>query len=408
MMRCGWRLPAVAGVLFAASGAAGDGVMMPIRVGRATPMVASPRQEAVLATDGRTVQVILRTYFQKGPRELAWIVPVPAKVTRVDTADAGVFDRLHEIAAPRFYVASGKGGKGFGCGCSAVGQKGADSQRSVVVEASGTAGVFKYVVLGATDPAALTKWLNDHEYFVPPQAERLFKRYVDAGWHWLAMRIRPDAADKPTLAPHPIRYTYSDTKLVYPLAISQLSADLENEILLYVVANCRHACANWHNATIQPQAIRRRPGTPSGTDYEEVFRGVCAASGGHAFVTEWSAKQSLFGYADGRSGEINDVLDRGLIDALGSSQTVTRLRALMTPAAMDRDVTLVPTTWGPVYNEFHLSVATSPGGVLAAWAAILAAGGLLCAGLRLLGGRGWRRAGGVVCLAVACTAFSMI
>ena len=28
--------------------------------------------------------------------------------------------RLHEIAAPRFYVASGKGSKGFGCGCGAA------------------------------------------------------------------------------------------------------------------------------------------------------------------------------------------------------------------------------------------------------------------------------------------------
>jgi len=408
MKRFRWVFPAVAGVLLAASGAAADGVMIPVRVGEATNMAASGRQEAVLATDGRTVQVILRTYFRPGPTELAWIVPVPAKVASVDKADAAVFEHLNRIAAPRFYVASGKGGKGFGCGCGGVGDKATDAQGSVVVEASGTAGIFKYVALGATDAADLAKWLNDHKYFVPPSADRLFKRYVDAGWHWLAMRIRPDAADKPALAPHPIRYTYSDSRLVYPLAISQLSADLENEILLYVVAPSRYACANWANATIERRDLRVVRGTPSGTNYEDLFRRACAASAGHAFVTEWSSKQSLFGYADGRSGEINDVLDRGLIDALGSRQTVTRLRALMTPAAMDRDVTLLPTTWAAVDNRFHLSAAASPGGVLAAWAAIIAAGGLLCAGLRLIGAPGWRRAGGVVCIAAACTALAMI
>src|ERR1035437_5460719 len=83
------------------SRALADGCMMARVVeGRSTQLVASPKQEALMATDGANVQVILRTHFRSGPKELAWIVPVPAKPDKVEAADDALFTTLQERTAP--------------------------------------------------------------------------------------------------------------------------------------------------------------------------------------------------------------------------------------------------------------------------------------------------------------------
>lgn len=392
-----------------------DGFMMPVitKVGQSPPMVASPRQEAVLATDGKTVQVILRTHFRAGPKELAWIVPVPAKPLRVEKCDEEVFATLERLTAPKFYIVtpSGKGGA-FGCGCGAGGTAGDVSlPKSVIVVSSGTAGVFKYVVLSATRADELTRWLNDNNYFVPVGARRVFQRYVEEGWHWLAMRIRPEVADKPTLAPHPITYTYRDSKLVYPLEISQLSADLTNEILLYVVGTSRYACANWANATIDAKDLAVESGSPSGTNYEKLFKDISAGERGRIFVTELAARQDVspgyFGY-EGDTYWLNHVLDPDLVKALGPRQTLTRLRAVMTPTAMDRDVALLPIArWAPVDNTYSLYAGRARASA-AGLAFPLVALAMLCAGVALMDRPGWARATSIVCLVAGGVAVAMM
>ena len=401
----------LAATLCSAAPAAGDGFMAPrLRpVGQSKPMVVSPRQEAVLATDGQTVQVVLRTHFRAGPKELAWVVPVPAKPLRVEKCQAGIFSDLDRATAPRFYWLDSASGIGhFDCGCAAMAPSGrAPIAGAVTVEASGTAGIFQYVVLSARRADELTRWLNDNKYFVPIGSERIFKRYVEAGWHWLAMRVRPEQADKGTLAPHPIVYTYRDTRLVYPLVISRLSADLTNEIVLYVVARQRYACANWSNATIDRAKVRRDAATPSGTNYERLFEDLCRSRRWRVFVTEASMLVRVFGEVANR-GLLDGVKDPDLARALGSQQTLTRLRAVMTPQAMDRDVDLLPApSWGRVSNTFEVSAAAAPRPALAtAWP--LAAFAVLSAGVGLTGRSGWARRAGGVCVILSCAAFVLM
>ncbi len=189
-------------------------------------------------------------------------------------------------------------------------------------------------------PHELTKWLHKNKYYVPVGAKRVFAKYVAKGWYWLVMRVRPEASKLPTLAPHPITYTYKDDKLVYPLIISQLSAYLENEIVLYVVSRHRYMSANWPNLTIKqltdtPIKLKVDPIAPSGTNYEKLLSNATVQNSGQLFVTEYFQQHSLFGYTQTSSGEINNVLSRHLINSWGNFQSITRLRAVMTPRAMD-------------------------------------------------------------------------
>ena len=337
-----------------ASLARADGCFMP-RITSSTNIVASPRQEAILVTDGKKVQVVLRTHFRAGPKELAWIVPIPDKPDGIGQCDAAVFKSLEMNTAPRFHQRTSKRGLGFGCGF--MGMKN-DLSKGVVVESTGTAGIFKYHVLSASDAGGLAKWLEENKYKTPVGAERVFARYVKEGWYWLAMQIRPEVSDSPTLAPHPITYTYAGERLVYPMVISQLSADAENEILLYVFASTRYVCANWTNLTIDHDDIRTNAETPSGTNYEQLLRSATVRSGGRLFVTEYAHRGD---YMPRPHDPYEDKGLRGLLKGkrgagVSGWSYITRLRAIMTPTAMDRDVALVGVlNWSEVDNDVQLS-----------------------------------------------------
>jgi hypothetical protein len=371
-------LLATLALLAAASPALADGcAFSPVQVGSVArdneqTSVTSPRQECLMATDGKTVRMVLRTHFETASDELAWVVPVPAKPRDIKKADPELFATLDQATAPTFYtVESSK--SPFGCGCASMGMQNESLgkwQHAVTVHEQGTAGIYEFVVLSSTGGDELTTWLSENGYALPIGAERVLGRYVEKGWYWLAMRLRKDLAESPKLVPHPIAYTYDSETLTFPLVISQLSAGLENEILLYVLAPSRYAAANWSNLSIDeliykdPQARTftdafERAESPSGTTYEREFKYATEKRDGRVFITEsaGAAKEGRFPYYDPQ--KLRDAVD-AITAALPTATKpghLTRLRTVMPPKTMDRDVVLVPVEWPGVENYIQMSAA---------------------------------------------------
>lgn len=320
---------------------AGDGGFFSSSEGK---LVSSPRQEAVLCVGDDSVQVILRTHFHAGPEEVAWVVPVPSQPTEIGPFEKTIFDRLDRRTAPHFVFPRRK----YGCGCVAkVGDR-APSGESVRVTGSGTAGIYEWTTLEAADEDALARWLRAHGYAVPAGAAATFRGYL--GWYWLAMRVRPDLTGEKTLAPHPVTYRYAATDVVFPLAISRVSADAENEVLLYVYAKERYRCANWENGRIEESALLYDHETRSGTNYGHLVRYRTAERGGHVFFTEFAARRKQAALPD-------------------TGPYLTRLRAVVQRDAMDKDVRLA--SMGPdaeaVHNTYHVpwpKYSTAPAGAL--------------------------------------------
>ncbi len=163
-----------------------DGMMVRRTVlGTAGQLVQSPRQEALLIVRDQQVRVILRTHFEKGPTELAWVVPVPAKPTDVKPADDAIFSKLEAATAPKIVLMEYHAG----CACSASGGK-EEAVAAVTVHETGQAGMFDYAVLSAGKADELQRWLAANEYQLPPNSEPALKPYIRAGWFWLAMKVR--------------------------------------------------------------------------------------------------------------------------------------------------------------------------------------------------------------------------
>ncbi len=358
------RLLSVTGLLGAAallllgSSVFADGGFFTKYVGRADNRASSQKQEAFIVRDGEKIQVTLRTHFRAGPPELAWVIPVPKKPGNVEKADDQLFGILQQWTAPKFW-ARGRSRSGLGCGCGGAGSE--SIAGSVSVLESGTAGIFDYTVLTATGSDALTQWLGKNGYAMPSGSAQVIKPYIDQGWYWLAVQLRADKRDEHFLAPHPIRYTYHDDgKLIYPLVISRLSADQENEVVLYILSTRRFNCENWSNLAVPEKDLALDKSSPSGTNYERLFQEAIRGEGGHAFVTEFAMDTDT----EGLRPLLQAITGEDPLKLWPSEKNVvflSRLRTVVAPAAMDRDVILIPTGSASVYNTHHIRVTDAEG-----------------------------------------------
>jgi hypothetical protein len=341
-------------------------------LGESGPMVSSPRQEAVLMTDGQRVRVILRTHFARGPREVAWVLPVPARPTDIRAEQEGLFEELERETAPRFTMRHARK-SGFACS-SAAEHGGMALDAPMKVLETGSAGMYDYAVLSARDGAALRGWLNANGYLMPPGAGQVLDAYTRDNWHWLAMKLRPGDDARPTLAPRPITYTYKDTRLVFPMVISRISAAPRNEIVLYILARQKHEATNWSNATVRPETIEHDHRSPSGTTYEKLFDDL-ARRERHVFVTEYANRPHAMPPKLAAA-------TRAFDPVMAQPGYLTRLRTIIRPDDMDRDILLGPArSTGQVNNHIQLSdagtVRVMDGGLILM--AGLAAGVLLTA-----------------------------
>ena len=332
-------------VLLGCLGAAkGDGMyaelisLQTARIGR----VESPVQEALLHVDepaGR-VSVTLRTHFENAPGDLAWVIPVPAEPFAIDKADEDLFDHLDEATAPTFLLHSTEGKSPFNGGAL-------DSAEQVTVLQAGTVGVYQHHVLAAREAKALETWLRDNNYRIPEGASRIFESYVQRGWCWLVFKVRPDAGQEGTLAPHPIQYTYRSRDVVFPMEISRLSSAPQCDIYLYVVSIDKKRYdvveADWQRnelGTLWNEAGRG----PNGKlrPWREVFTEAVRRSDGRLFLTEFSGSAEL---APGNR----------------PSMYVTRLIGLRTPRTLDRHIVLVAVDNGAVWNTIREFARLEPG-----------------------------------------------
>jgi hypothetical protein len=265
-------------------------------------------------------------------------------------------------------------------------------QSLVTVEATGVAGIFEYAVLSSPDATALTNWLIARGYRLDASAGQSLARYAREGWHFLAMRVRPEllGSTQGVLAPHPISYQYRSGRLVFPLEISRHSADDRNEIVLYVLASQRFTCTNWPAAALG-EDLKLDSTVDTADKYRRLFETATARLSGRLFVVEYAGETNRFFPKPG-------AVDPAVVGDL-RGWWITRLRAVVRPGEMDRDVELAPAAESkPVRPRSWYDGEASAGEA----ALPLALVGMVFGGRSLVRRRWWGRIAGGVLIAAAC------
>ena len=305
-----------------------------------TADLAQTRQEVLLAfhqtsdtDDTAQATYVLRSFYTGDAAAFAWVIPVPATPSDVVAHENdALFTDLSSATAPTFVVVDpSSGGSGWGCMCASLGQNDLNGTGGLVdIEASGTAGIFEWVALTSTGGTALLTWLNDNSYNVPTAAAAVLDQYVQADWHFLALRITEPASvatdtDGNIVIP-PIQFTCQTERRVYPMVISQVSAASETEVIVYVLSDHRATGSNVANAEISRDDVAYDASSPSRTNYEALFRQALDAEAGPVLITESAdtCYPSWMTWPNAPSAAL-------------SLSYLTRLRTVLTPAQMTVD-----------------------------------------------------------------------
>ncbi|HUU85730.1 MAG TPA: DUF2330 domain-containing protein [Phycisphaerae bacterium] len=356
----------------AASVALGDGgYFEPATVGN----LAQTVQKAVIAfhvdaEQGDTLATyVLQSAYEGSAEEFAWVIPVPGTPTNVIAHENDdLLAHLERITAPRLtfvqpYDYSTPSGGG-GCFCNAVpgvhieggGDMLGEDNQGVAIEDRGQAGIFEWVALTSTGSDDLLTWLDENGFAVPEEAEAILNGYIEEDWHFLALRVAEpeesqdsfDEVDIPA-----IQFTCQTTERVYPMAISQVSAAEEAEVLVYVLAEHRAEAANLGNGVVDRDRVIYDPDGESKTNYEELLVEIVTENDGLALITE---------YAEGVPGGRDYVpwpegTDPGVI----ALPFLTRMRTVIARSDMTIDFEFEDAPEDEaVYENFYITMKRSP------------------------------------------------
>lgn len=281
--------------------AAADGMF----AGRATFLQgrqpSSSAQKAVLIRDGPEEVLLLQTTYHGPAAQFAWVIPVPARPSAVTPADARfiaeVFRRTEPVLTTYLgqlrrslvarlsgllpFFASKHAGTGQGMG-----------EGMVQVLAHMTVGDFDAVVLAAGAGDTLRHWLVTNGYRVPHDPGGILDTYARQRWVFVALKLQQTVvAQRPVLQDVPpvsLRFPYDAGRLVYPLAISRLSAPPMSTVLLCLVADEPYV-----SQTVPTRWVERRATLAPGQTYADLRRRMARPEEGAAAFCEAMERGAL-------------------------------------------------------------------------------------------------------------------
>lgn len=178
-------------------------------------------EEAVIVWDAakRIEHFIRRADFSTEAEGFGFIVPTPTVPELVEVDDA-IFERLGYAIRPREEVRYETSGISPTCLLFATlamraGDKATAGAAPVTVLRHQVVGGYDAVVLEASDPAALSKWLADNGYAEGDTLRAWAAPYIDKGWKLTAFKLAAPEGQG-GLATSPVRMSFSTDAPFYP------------------------------------------------------------------------------------------------------------------------------------------------------------------------------------------------
>ena len=324
-------------------------------VGGAGVQMFNNATEVVLMRHGTTTVLSMENNYQGPPADFAMVVPVPVVLqqAQVKTLDHAIFDKIDTLGAPRLVEyweqdpcyqppPEEPGMAEEEDVVETAGVEGDDDdsdQREyhVKVEARFTVGEYNIEVLSAQQSTGLERWLHDHHYTIPPNAEPLLRPYVEQGMKWFVAKVDPTkvkfANGMATLSP--LRFYYDSPVFSLPIRLGLANSKGTQDLIVNILApNTRYEVANHPNVTIPTNLqVTDEVRTHFAEFYAALLDHTLAQVPG-AVVTEYAWDSGSCDPCPGPTLDADDlatlgadVIDQSYKDASSLSYTLTRLHA---------------------------------------------------------------------------------
>ncbi|HPO15357.1 MAG TPA: DUF2330 domain-containing protein [Candidatus Hydrogenedentes bacterium] len=335
-----------------------------------------PHQRALIAYNDGVETLVVESSFQGEGKELAWIIPVPAKPTAIEKVSTGIFSALEMSLQPKvvdksegliflglffllwalFLLISGRFvpirsllmavlvmfmiSLGF-AGLSRGGIERSPQIKGVQASQSISVGSYDVNVLEVETFNALNQWLSANGFKEVLQVgESAVNSYIAEGWKLVAAKLRREGEG--FSRPHPLKISFPSPSPVYPMRLTQLAgSDLHLELFVLAAQEAKVA----------------------GMD---VF-----------FVDEFIRKESGSGCAKRAYCLGNKTYRRiglpSLVDQMGSTCVLTWLKGDFANSQLNHDFSI-----GKTVPRFVISTVYTPRGAeIAALERAMMAGGLI-------------------------------
>lgn len=157
----------------------------------------------------------------------ALLFPVPDKNATVKAGPKDLFEQLEQATrAPRGDTTADAGAPGAGVGGAAP----------VEVNSRQNIGPLDVATLTATDSGSLQEWLTSNGFATKPALIEQSQVYLDDGWSFMAVRLRPEADTGKGLNGEldPLHLSFKTDKPVYPMRLSERATSTQR-VTLYTL-----------------------------------------------------------------------------------------------------------------------------------------------------------------------------
>lgn len=170
-----------------------------------------PRERALIVHEGGRERLVMSFDLLARGDQPAVVLPVPARPTVRSARDP--FAYLESATRPRETIVErerGSGGDGAAAGAPAVD----------VIDRKTIGGFDVTRIAGASDPRALSRWLDVHGYELPDGAAPILADYAERGWSFVALRL-DDGGRSGRLKP--LSVSFDSKRPIYPMLLDRLA-----------------------------------------------------------------------------------------------------------------------------------------------------------------------------------------
>ena len=279
--------------------------------------------ERIIFTQNRdgTVSAYVQIEYTGSAPDFSWILPLPeaidAEAIEVPEDAMAAFIELEAATDPVFIPPPLPE-----CVTNAIPEAMWMAFDAVEVFASGEVGPYGFDVVGSEDPDALVIWLRENNYRVTEAMEPLIDLYVEEGFVFLAMKLRPGQGVQDV---EPVKVTYPSSSPMIPLRLTAVAANPNMAVITWIYADRQAVPVNYAKMEIPNEELIFF-GRGGSNNYRQLMSQKADEYGGQAFITEYAAPTREL------------VVAHPLLQDLSSRYAyVTRLNTVISPEEMTVD-----------------------------------------------------------------------